>query len=243
MPLITIQERLFSEQLIPVGKSTKDNFIFKQSIKFNSDQSKMTYVAKKDKKSIVYVNGDAGKLWDKIVVPTPIFSPDGDRVAYIGVDGKDVHLVVDGKPGPRFDKIWEVQFSPDSKHFAYLATLKNHKKTDAYLVINHRKGRKVLTIKQMRFSPDSRHLAYIAMLSDGKWHLILDNQKEGPGFDVMHSIVWSPDSKHLSYKPVMPDDQSNPVRGAGWKKDQYVGRSNRNDNLQPGLEPICCRSV
>ena len=192
-------ERLFSERLIPVGKSTKDNFIFANSIKYNSDQSKITYVAKKDNKSIVSVNGDAGKLWDNIVLPTPIFSPDGDRVAYIGIDGKDVHLVVDGKPGPRFDKIWEVQFSPDSKHFAYLASLTDNKNSDVYLVINHRKGRKVLAINEMGFSPDSRHLAYIAMLSDGKWHVIVDNQKEGPGFEILHSIAWSPDSKHLSY--------------------------------------------
>ncbi len=192
-------ERLFSEQLIPVGKSTKDHYIFKDSIKYNSDQSKMTYVANKDKKSIVSVNGDAGKSWDNIVLPTPIFSPDGDRVAYIGIDGKDVHLVVDGKLGPRFDKIWEVQFSPDSKHFAYLASLTENKNIDVYLVINHRKGRKLLTIKEMGFSPDSRHLAYIAMLSDGKQHLIVDNQKEGPGFDILFNIVWSPDSKHLAY--------------------------------------------
>lgn len=192
-------ERLFSEQLIPVGKNTKDHYIFKDSIKYNSDQSKMTYVVKKDNKSIVSVNGDAGKSWDNIVLPTPIFSPDGDRVAYIGIDRKDVHLVVDGKLGPLFDKIWEVQFSPDSKHFAYLASLTDNKKSDVYLVINHRKGQKVLTIKEMGFSPDSRHLAYIAMLSDGKWHVIVDNQKEGPGFDIIYSIVWSPDSKHLSY--------------------------------------------
>ena len=48
-----------------------------------------------------------------------IFSPDSRRVAYVAQRGNNWFMVVDGKPGPAYNALWDADFSPDSRHVAY----------------------------------------------------------------------------------------------------------------------------
>jgi hypothetical protein len=47
------------------------------------------------------------------------FSPDGQRVAFVGRRGTKYIVVVDGKEGPPFDIVGGFRFSSDSRRFAY----------------------------------------------------------------------------------------------------------------------------
>jgi len=67
------------------------------------------------------VDGKPSPAYDE--VSNPIFSPDGQHVAYMATQGDNQFVVVDGKPGPTYFDIRSLAFSPDSLHLAYEAKM------------------------------------------------------------------------------------------------------------------------
>ena len=73
------------------------------------------------------VNGSAGKTYDTI--GTPIFSPDGTRIAYAAEKDSDASargragtvVVVDDRESAAFEQVTSLQFTGDGRHVAYLA--------------------------------------------------------------------------------------------------------------------------
>ena len=61
-------------------------------------------------------------MYDDIMKGTPVFSPDGKRVAYSARKGGRWFVVVDGQAGPEYDGIMAGTpvFSPDGKRLAYV---------------------------------------------------------------------------------------------------------------------------
>lgn len=125
------------------------------------------YCAYRDKKEFVVVNGVEQKHYPGIsgqkgIMELPVFSPDGQRLAYAASEGKGKQfLVIDGLEGERFDSIGDgsLVFSPDSKRFAYLA----QRGRKAFWVLDGIPGPEIATILLMNselsgtFSPDSQH--------------------------------------------------------------------------------------
>jgi len=165
----------------------------------------VAYRARRGQKHLVVVNGQAGTGFDWIW--GPYLSPDGRRVAYAGSqrEGADPRffVVVDGVRSGPYSFIGKVffAFSPDSKHYAYLA----YHGGELVLAAD---GREQVVGAHLHenfayvgFSRDGRHLAYSARSStSGRWAIVLDGRedKEHDGV-AFESPRFSPDSERFAY--------------------------------------------
>jgi Tol biopolymer transport system component len=132
-------------------------------------------------------------------------SPDGQRIAYIGdkKNGREreIFAVIDGKEGKRYSGIDAFPiFSPDSKHFAYMARTLDMKWT---AVIDETEGRhfEAEYIHNPIFSPDSKRLAYIVTLGfQGGGAFVVVGDQVGKHFSTISGLVqFSFDSQHFAY--------------------------------------------
>lgn len=129
--------------------------------------------------------------------PVIDFSPDSRRVAYPVFTPPDQwSMRVDGVDGHGGLSLSQFIFSPDSKHFAYVAA----RKGGQTLIADGQEKGTYERIDSLQFSPDSGHICFIA-IKDGK-HLVVLDDKEGPTMSSPFAItppVFSPDSKHVVY--------------------------------------------
>jgi len=185
-----------SENMILIGAESDEYDIFPWSIQFSKDGKRLAYAIKYNKKDKmgICVDGTCGGEWNEVVKGTPILSPDGKRVAYLGNDGKNVKLILDGKPGQGYKTINDVIFSPNSEHVLFWAEQYGGLK---YVVLDNSKRIRVDEIYELIFSPDSKKIAFSARLGD-KWYAFL-NGKKGPAFDQVLDIKFSLDSKNFCY--------------------------------------------
>ena len=121
---------------------------------------------------------------------SPVFSPDGKRLAWIalrsvvrlipfegliGVDtGSGWSVVVDGDWGKEYGRIRALTFCPQGRSFAYEANASGGR----CVVVDGREQEKFSTIGNgPLFSPDGKHVAYSA--GDGKGHgfVVVDDTK------------------------------------------------------------------
>lgn len=191
-----------TEKLVPVVTQTPDIHIYPFSIKLSKDGEHIAYVVnnKQTNKMIACLDGKCSKPWEKITEDSPILSSDGRHMAFVGHDGENVHLVLDGKAGEEFKTINDVRFSDDNQHLIYWA----EKFGKVFIVLDNAKKIKVDEILDLTFSPDSKNIGYSARISD-KWYAFI-NGRRSPAFDKVIDVKFSPDSKHFAYlaydKPV-----------------------------------------
>jgi hypothetical protein len=119
-----------------------------------------------------------------------VYSPDSSRVAWVqGLQNPPAKaVVVDGQPGAEYADVNSIAFSPDSKHVAYVATIKPSDGPARYCVVVDGKAGKsydgiqfpgfdmqrdtngpddfLPAVAPVRFSGDSNHVAYVAILHD-----------------------------------------------------------------------------
>lgn len=85
---------------------------------FTSKGDHHVYFGKRNKKWVMVLDDkESGPEMDDYTYWE--FSPDGTRSAVAALMKRRWTWVVDGVPGPSFDVIGSIAFSPDSKHFAY----------------------------------------------------------------------------------------------------------------------------
>jgi len=172
-------------------------------------------------------------------VSVPVFSPDGQRIAYAACRGaEDEVMMINGEPGPRFEAIRTLPvFSPDGEHVAYLAA---ERKKNAVEVVDGTKVRVVPFREsdnfagQVTFSPDGRHLAYVlgdcgAQFIAGKTRqarrrVVLDGT-EGKEYDVLSvsNLRFGPDGRHLAYAVAGADKAKSFVVLDGLEGKPYDG--------------------
>ena len=161
-------------------------------------------VSNNGKKSL-FVDGNYGHVYDDIedtaVGTYPIFSDDGQHVAYVAKKGAFWCVVEDEHEGPMCDDVSRIIFSPDSKRFAYCAS--NKGKYQA--IVDGQAGAQYLGIKDVTFSPDSKIFAYLALNTKHQFKIILNNQEmpfetEAYGLDGARiKFCFSPNSKRFAY--------------------------------------------
>jgi roadblock/LC7 domain-containing protein len=122
-------------------------------------------------KWFVVVDGKEGKQYDGIV-GSPIFSPDGKRVAYAAVIGDKQFVVVDGKEGKQYDGIvGSPIFSPDSKRVAYAAVIGDKQ----FVVLDGKEEKQydvIITIRGGRIVFDSDERFHYLAVKDNKLYLV-----------------------------------------------------------------------
>jgi hypothetical protein len=165
---------------------------------------------------------DGEPIGDQQLAPVAaVFSPDGERLAYVEVRGEkrmeaEMRIVLDGAPGEwcfgMRNSGGVMQFSPDSRRFAYCrssADLKVQWVVDGvpqrifdevpHLSMARLRGVGVLEPPlAARFSPDSRRFAYFADVPE-KGVAIVEDDVAGPVLKAVGRPVFSPDSRHLAY--------------------------------------------
>jgi Tol biopolymer transport system component len=136
----------------------------------------------------------------------PVFSPDSSRFAFVAENRElnarphDYHqrVILDGTPQPEADGISAdplgVQFSPDSRRFAYLRV---DGKT-IRLVVDDTDWPSFPEINHPTFSPDSRRMVYAAG-DRGRMAMVGEGLVGGPTYYRLGPPVFSPDGLRLGY--------------------------------------------
>lgn len=154
----------------------------------------------------VVVDGKEGKIYDDVGLTPhrmneyggPIFSPDGNRVAYEAKSEKRAFMVVDGKEEGSYRTVGRPVFSPNSKRLAYTARSKGK----SYVVVDGRKYGPCMWPDKPLFSPDSKRVAWVAGYPDS-WlttgspdlHVVIDGKRHADG----KAPLFSPDGQGLAY--------------------------------------------
>jgi hypothetical protein len=91
---------------------------------FSPDGKKVAFLATREGKTEIRVNGEAAPSDVEIAGPAGArsirFSPDSKRMAVAVQDtGYELHWIVDGKTGPAVKAMVDFDFSPDGAHYAY----------------------------------------------------------------------------------------------------------------------------
>jgi hypothetical protein len=151
------------------------------------------------------------------------FNLDGKRSGYIAQDGDQLVEVIDGKqktvigasitndgfsapaindsfdythylglPGPGH----QVLISPSGAHYACIGQANKPILSNMYL--DDVKGPNFTTIDTKQVAFVNEKLVYAAMSADQKWHMVVNN-KSGPAYDVVQSLVVSSDNKHYAF--------------------------------------------
>lgn len=144
-----------------------------------------------------------------------VFSPDGKHHAYIaGKAGSGNHVVVfDGKPGPRFEGIQDLQFSPDG-HLFY----QTYSESSGVRIVRD----EILVppvdgyrVSRAYFSRDGQRTVYIGeKRRDGKAMAFIVDGKAVP-FESSNFLYFvSPDARKLVYEQRSPSGRQLIVDGA-----------------------------
>lgn len=176
-------------------------------LSFSPDSKHVVHKARKDDKWRVVLDGKEGPEYADIGGSHPVWSPDGNSMAYeasLGPwkEGRHV-VVVDGVASPECDRIGKGNpvFSAEGKHIAYFA-----KRDDKWqLIVDGREQGPLwdnLAAGHPVFSPDGSRLAYHACI--GTWeegeHLAVIDGAEGSHYDGVSGLTFSPDSKRVDYR-------------------------------------------
>ena len=172
---------------------------------FNRDGTRVAYPAKKGEVWEVVCDGTEGKAYERIMASSGIyamFSPDGSRLAYVGVNQESPsmarwlhYVVVDGKEGQPCFHLWEVLFSPDSQHVAYAGERDYDQQW--VLVRDGQASRPYKLIRSVTFSSDSSRLAFAA--EDKRGHFMVVDDSAEPVYERVSQPVFSPDSRRFAY--------------------------------------------
>jgi hypothetical protein len=134
----------------------------------------------------------------------------GDRLIYVAqTPDQKWHAVVDGKPGPAYDKIEFLKTTPNGAHYAFFA----HKPGGSVVVHDGVEGKPYQGFADLEMAPDGR-IAY--MEGSPPTMLVLGGQEipetrtfrltQGPGGQPSVHVAFSPDGKHAAYIKKAPSN-------------------------------------
>jgi Tol biopolymer transport system component len=122
-----------SRTVVVDGSVTAWYEIVGESISFSADGGRIGYYAGRDGKWFAVVDGKEGKPYDAILRNSPVFSPDGARVAYaarIGAENSEAtwRVIVNDREIATCRGIGtDLVFSPDGRHLVHGAFLEDDK--------------------------------------------------------------------------------------------------------------------
>ncbi len=185
------------------------------SLIFSPDGKRVAYAASRGSEfedpAMAVVDGRGGPSHAQIDELT--FDLTGRHVAYVAGDGTSERVVIDGRPGPRFDDV--ASLLPGDGTF-YYGGRRGGKNIDVYWPgakwfivagatvygpyarINPNGYFTGNTWLNLVVSPDGRHVAYRVL--DGEvWTLHVDGEPATPAEELIYPPVFSPDSRWVGY--------------------------------------------
>src|SRR5258706_5981547 len=126
-----------------------------------------------------------------------IFSPDGNKFAYVKRVPGGLAAVIDGKQSIAYDSIGVIEFSPDSRR-AFFIGLKNV--IGNFLVIDGQEMPAANTLKNFVFSQDGSRFGYESYSAQSGFTMMIDGKPSQKFQSVIeHSLAFSADGKHSAY--------------------------------------------
>lgn len=123
-------------------------------------------------------------------------SPDGKSIAYIvndEVSGRRT-MVLNGRAGASYDDIIFMEFSPDSKRFAYGAKVNGK----SLVVLDGKEGKLYDWILEPHFfSSDSKYFVYKTRLENGD--ILVFNNSETQAYDRIYQVATNDDKTELFF--------------------------------------------
>jgi Tol biopolymer transport system component len=153
------------------------------------------YIAKRNAKFLLVVNGKEDGPFDKVGVPTS--SPDGLRIALAVTRPDGMHMRVNGSEGKAYPLMNSAIFSRNGKRIAYVAAAP----AGAVLVIDEQESKPFSSIGEVALSPDGTRHAFVAVDDQNRERVVLDGVEQ-PVFLKIAGLTFSPDSKRLAYAAV-----------------------------------------
>lgn len=177
-----------------------------RSTVFSADAGRMAFVATKNYRECVVVDGKDGPFFTTIVdrapnggPPTLAFSGDGKHVMYVGVKENKHHLVVDGEATEAVFKHWP-RICSDGK-VVYTALLPDEK---VALVTNGKPGQSFDAIQSLLLSSDGKRVVCLAQEKPAgaapKTHLVVNDKIEKTyGAETVSGLQLSADGSAHGY--------------------------------------------
>ncbi|MCE5239956.1 hypothetical protein LLH23_15960 [bacterium] len=128
-----------------------------------------------------------------------LFSPDGKRLAYVALRGKQACVVVDGHEGPAYDGVSLLSFSANGARLGYAGQRGERQ----VVCLGERVSPAYDAVEELVFSPDGAHYAYAA--TRGEASMVVRDGKAGPAYPSVGNLVFSPDGLHLTYLATRDD--------------------------------------
>ncbi len=165
-------------------------------LSLSTNEQWLTYVGVRDKQFTLVMGRD--KQWQlPATVRRSTSSRDGKRIAWEIQEGERCRLVVNGVPGPAYDRISSVVFSQDGKRLAYAA----RKAGKWQVVIDGKEALPLIAEPKfllfLVFSPDGKRLVYTII--DGEHQHFAEGGAVGPAYNMVFGKRFSSDGKHVLY--------------------------------------------
>lgn len=161
------------------------------NLAFGSDGVSLSYVAEREGKRFLVLNGKEAPLPEGNLPAPPVVHPDGKGAGII-ISAKSRYAFYQAFPGVGakendYDEASELVYSRDGNFHAYAA----RRDTGWFIVINGKEGPTYDRVVTPSFSPDGRHLVYRA-------------RKAGKRFVVVADANGAVLRQHRSYEMVFP---------------------------------------
>jgi hypothetical protein len=145
---------------------------------------------------------------------SPVFSPDGKRIAFKVLRGTKLGIAVSNAETvePQYDFVGRPVFNPAGTEISYaanaggrcdpMAAVTGAEEADVeggewFVVRGDRKSGAFEEVRHPVYSPDGSRLAYAARIA-GKWHVIVDKSRSPP-FEAVDRPRFSADGKRVSF--------------------------------------------
>ncbi|MFZ3149463.1 MAG: HEAT repeat domain-containing protein [Methanothrix sp.] len=164
-------------------------------IVFCSDGSRAAYWAKaEDEGFMMVLDGVEGRIYDEI--GDPVFSPDGDHLAYAAKDKDGKFAVLDGEEDTRHKDIWGLTFGMDGR-LAYVAKDSREGEDVQLVAVDGHEDRPYLYDwygQGIRsgpvFSPDGMHVVYIANDGGKAEFVAIDDSRHLNPWTFLGGLSW-----------------------------------------------------
>jgi hypothetical protein len=216
-------DRKGNEVLVVGQKERKKTYNHIKWVKVSNDGSEITYLVwlkrqGKYHKSVVVDKKLEIPLSEKGRSVYKTFFDKSNKLLAVITRGKSEgkrRVYFKGKYGKEYDDVWNVTFTPDEAHIAYIAKEEDEEEEEErqFVVVDGKEGKRYKSIKnrhspsKLVFSPDGSKVAYVA---DAR---VVAGEKEEPKFSGRFSrgsehkyLLFSPDSQKIAYFAWLWDD-------------------------------------